>query len=106
MKTRLVLSISVLLAFFIMSTYSFAQEKPVTPVKTVKQIHDKQITRSAKTNKVSTNKVSALKTADKKITKKTGKMKNNKIVKNEASPKSVQKEVVHHKKLEKKTQKK
>ncbi len=106
MKTHLIFSLFVALVFLSMSVVSFAQEKPVTSAKNTKQTHEKQLTKPAKMHQMRVIKDDAVKTGDKKVTKNTSTVKNRKNLKNEPSQKTKKKEVVHHKKMEKKIQKK
>jgi len=104
MKTRLIFSLSVALIFLSMNVLTFAQEKPVTAAKNNSKTQEKQLTTPAKTHQLKTANNHAV--TNKKMTEKTSKIKDKKISKNEASKKLNKKEAVHHKRLEKKTQKK
>ncbi len=106
MKSRLVFSLCAALIFLSVNISSYAQEKTVTSAKDTKQIQEKQLTKPTKTHQMKMIKDDAVKTNNKKVIQKAVNIKDKKTLKNEPSTKLNKKEVVHHKKLEKKTQKK
>ncbi len=104
MKTRLIFSLSVALIFLGMNVQTIAQEKPLTSAKNSRKTQEKQLTQPTNAKQLKTAKDHAA--TNKKITEKTSKIRDRKISKNEAPKKLNKKETVHHKRLEKKTQKK
>ena len=104
MKSRLIFSLFVALIFLSTGIMSYGQEKPMTTAKKTTHTQERQLTKQANTHQMKKIKDDAV--TNKKVTAKTVKTKAEKVSKDEHSAKLNKGAVVHHKKLEKKTEKK
>lgn len=108
MKSRLIFSLSVALIFLSAAVFTYSQEKPNTTSRDTKQTQEKQVTKTSRPHqdKAVSTKTAKEKTVHNKTDKRSAKVKTQKVNKKQTKKAENATELRHHKKMEKKLQKK